>query len=104
LTRFLARSDGSNAEPNPRYLTDALPEFRRTQRARSRKKTGGKNRRKARQAVAKVHVRVSNLRREHHHQTALKLVRRYGLIAVERLSIKNMLGNDRLARAISDVA
>ena len=54
--------------------------------------------------MAKVHARVKNLRAEHHHQVALKLVRRYGLIAVESLSIKNMLKNDRLSRAISDVA
>jgi putative transposase len=104
LEKFLAKSDGSKPEPNPRYLKDALPELRRKQRNLSRKKKGGKNRRKARKAVAKVHARVKNLRREHHHQVALKLVRRYGLIAVESLSIKNMLGNDRLARAISDVA
>jgi len=103
LSSFLTTSGGEK-EPNPRYLKDALPELRRKQRGLSRKKKGGKNRRKARKEVAKTHVRVANLRREHHHQTALKLVRRYGFIAVESLSIKNMLGNDRLARAISDVA
>jgi putative transposase len=103
LKAFLTTSDGT-AEPNPRYLKGALPELRRKQRGVSRKKQGSKNRRKARQAVAKTHARVKNLRREHHHQVALKLVRRYGFIAVESLSIKNMLGNDRLARAISDVA
>jgi putative transposase len=104
LEKFLSKSDGSKPEPNPRYLKDALPELRGKQRSLSRKKQRGKNRRKARKAVAKVHARAKNLRREHHHQVALTLVRRYGLIAVESLSIKNMLGNDRLARAISDVA
>jgi putative transposase len=104
LEKFLAKSDGSEPEPNPRYLKDALPELRRKQRALARKNKGGKNRRKAVMAVARIHARVRNLRREHHHQVALKLVRRYGFIAVERLSIKNMLRNDRLARAISDVA
>lgn len=104
LEKFLSKSDGTKPEPNPRYLKDALPELRRVQRACSRKKKGGKNRRKARKAVARVHATVANLRREHAHQVALKLVRRYGLIAVESLSIKNMLRNDRLARAISDVA
>jgi putative transposase len=103
LTSFLTASDGTT-EPNPRYLKAALPELRRKQRSLSRKKKGGKNRRKARKMVAKVHARVGNLRREHHHQASLKLVRRYGVIVVERLSIKNMLKNDRLARAISDVA
>lgn len=104
LKAFLSKSDGSKAEPNPRYLKTALPELRRRQRGLSRKQKGGKNRRKARKAVAKVHARVKNLRAEHHHAVALKIVRRYGLVAVESLSIKNMLKNDRLSRAISDVA
>ena len=104
LMAFLSKSDGTQAEPDPRYLKTALPELRRKQRSLSRKARGGENRRKAKKAVAKVHARVANLRREHAHQVALKLVRRYGLIAVERLSIKNMLKNDRLSRAIADVS
>lgn len=101
LEKFLTTSDG-HQEPNPRYLKDALPELRRAGRAVSRKKRGGSNRRKAARRLRKVHARVKNLRREHHHQTALKLVRRHGLIAVESLNIRGMLGNDRLSRAISD--
>jgi putative transposase len=104
LKVFLAKSDGTEAEPNPRYLKSALPELRRKSRAVTRKRKGGKNRRKAVKKLARVHARVKNLRAEHHHQVALKLVRRYGFIAVESLSIKNMLKNDRLSRAISDVA
>jgi putative transposase len=103
LKTFLTTSEGKT-EPNPRYLKDALPELRKAQRSLSRKKKGGKNRRRARKVVAKVHARVANLRREHHFKTALKLVLRFGLIVVESLSIKNMLKNDRLSRAISDVA
>jgi putative transposase len=104
LESFLSKSDGSKPEPNPRYLKDALPELRRKARAVSRKQKGGKNRRKAVKRLRKVHARVKNLRKEHHHTVALKLVRRYGLIAAERLNIKGMLKNGRLARAISDVA
>jgi putative transposase len=104
LKSFLSKSDGSKPEPNPRYQKTALPELRRKGRAVARKRKGGKNRRKAVKKLAKIHARVKNLRRDHHHKVALKLVRRYGLIAVESLSIKTMLKNDRLARAISDVA
>jgi putative transposase len=104
LKSFLSKSDGSKPEPNPRYLKTALPELRRKGRAVARKKKGGKNRRKAVKQLAKAHARVKNLRAEHHHQVALKLVRRYGLIAVESLSIRGMLKNGRLARSISDVA
>jgi putative transposase len=101
LESFLTTSDGTQ-EPNPRYLKTALPDLRRKGRAVARKRRGSKNRRKAVKRLARVHARVRNLRREHHHQTALKLVRRYGLVAVEGLSIENMLKNDRLSRAISD--
>ena len=91
LTSFLTTDTGEK-EPNPRYLKKAFPKLRRKQRSFSRKKRSGKNRRKARKQVARTHVRVANLRREHHHQTALKLVRRYGFIAVESLSITNCSG------------
>ncbi|HEY7315430.1 MAG TPA: transposase [Gemmataceae bacterium] len=101
LEAFLTTSDGER-EPNPRYLKDALPKLRIAGRAVSRKKKGGRNRRKSVRRLARVHTRVRNLRREHHHQVALRLVRRFGLIAVESLNIKGMLRNGRLSRAIAD--
>jgi putative transposase len=101
LESFLTTSTGVQ-EPNPRYLKDALPALRRAGRAVARKNKGGGNRRKSVRRLQKVHARVRNLRREHHHQVALRLVRRHGLVAVERLNIRGMLGNGRLARAISD--
>jgi putative transposase len=101
LIRFLTTSDGKT-EANPRYLKAELPTLRVAQRSVARKKKGGMNRRKAVVVLQKIHARVRNVRREHHHQVAIRLVLAYGLIAVERLSIKGMLGNHRLARAISD--
>ncbi len=101
LKSFLTASDGER-EPNPRLLKTQLPELRRKGRAVSRKKRFGLNRRKAVGRLRSVYVRVRNLRREHHHQVACRLVRRYGLIAVERLNIRGMVKNRRLARAISD--
>jgi putative transposase len=101
LEAFLTTSDGER-EPNPRYLQEALPRLRRAGRAVSRKKKGGKNRRKAVRRLARIHARVCNLRREHHHQIALRLVRRYGFIAAESLNVRGMLRNGRLSRAIAD--
>jgi putative transposase len=101
IESFLTTSDGER-EPNPTYHKTALPELRRAQRSLARKRNGGKNRRKSKRKVAKIHARVARLRKEHHHQVALKLVRRYGLIAVECLNVRGMIGSGRLARAISD--
>jgi putative transposase len=103
LVSFITTSDGEK-ESNPRYLKEALPVLKRKDRSVARKKRGGSNRRKAVRKLQKVYERVRNLRREHHHQVACKLVRRYGFIAVENLSIPNMLKNGRLSQAISDVA
>jgi putative transposase len=101
LESFLTTSDGEKVA-SPRFLKHELPDLRRKGRAVSRKKKGGSNRRKAAKRLARVHAKVSNLRKEHHHQAATSLIRRYGLIAVECLSVKNMLGNRRLSRAIAD--
>ena len=101
LESFLTTSEGKG-EPNPRYLKTALPKLRVAGRAVARKKKGGMNCRKAVRRLQKVHARVKNLRREHRHAVACRLVLAFGLIAVEALNIKGMLANGRLSRAISD--
>lgn len=101
LTHFFTTSDGVT-ESNPRYLKAELPVLRVAQRALSRKRKGGTNRRKAAIKLQRIHARVRNVRREHHYQVAIHLVVAFSLIAVERLNIKGMLKNGRLARAIAD--
>jgi putative transposase len=103
LTQFATTSDGEKIA-NPRFLKSELPERRRAHRSLSRKKKGGRNRAKQRRKVNRLHARVPNLRREHQHQVSNDLISRYGKIAVESLNVRGMVKNDRLARAISDVA
>ena len=103
LTHFVTTSEGEKID-NPRYLKEELPELRRAQRSVSRKKKGGRNRKKAKRRVARIHARVANCRREHQHKVSNDLISRYGKIAVESLNVQGMVKNDRLARAISDVA
>jgi putative transposase len=101
LENFFSTSDGDH-EPNPRFLKKEIPELRRLSRSVSRKRKGGRNRRKAVRRLQRLHARIVCCRHDHRHKTSLKLVRRYGTIAVESLNIRGMLGNHRLARAISD--
>lgn len=113
LERFVTTSDGNHYE-NPRFLKRKLKELRRLQRAASRKIEVAKGRRvKFRECknlqkefvkVVKLHVRVRNLRKENHHQVANLLVREYGTVCVEKLNIRGMKKNDKLARSISDAA
>jgi putative transposase len=55
------------------------------------------------QRSAQLHERVANLRREQTHQLTSALTREFGVIGVETLAVKNLLGNRRMARHISDV-
>lgn len=103
LEAFLTTSAGERFD-NPRNLKVSLPALRRKSRAVSRKQRRGKNRRKAVVQLQRIHARVREQRRDHHHKVALTLVRSYGLIAVENLNIRGMVRNHRLARSISDAA
>jgi putative transposase len=51
----------------------------------------------------RLHERVANLRREQAHQLTTYLTRAFGVIGVETLAVRNLMGNRRLARQIADV-
>jgi putative transposase len=53
--------------------------------------------------IRRLHERVRNLRREQAHQLSTYLTREFGVIGVETLAIRNLMGNRRLARHICDV-
>jgi transposase len=53
--------------------------------------------------IGRLHERVANLRREQAHQLTTHLTREFGVIGVETLAVRNLLGNRRLARYIADV-
>jgi putative transposase len=55
------------------------------------------------QRIAKLHERVANVRREQAHQLTTSLTREFGVIGVETLAVKNLMGNRRLARHLADV-
>ena len=54
--------------------------------------------------TARIYRDIVSARRDAAHQATAKLVREYGVIAAETLSVKNMVKNRYLAEAISDAA
>ena len=103
LKEFYSDSNG-NTVANPRILRRLTRKLVREQRRLSRKMPRSMNRDKARIRVARVHERISNIRRDFLHKTSTALVRQNKTIAIEHLKIKNMMRNHKLARAISDVS
>ncbi|GIE85838.1 transposase [Actinoplanes regularis] len=98
---FAVTSDGQRIS-NPRHLERKARSLARYQRRLARCRDGSANRRKAKAKVARAHRKVRNARADLLHKTSTSLVRRADLIVVEDLAVKNMLGNRRLARAVSD--
>lgn len=103
VKEFYSDSNG-NTVANPRILRRLTRKLVREQRRLSRKMPRSMNRDKARIRVARVHERISNIRRDFLHKTSTALVRQNKTIAIEHLKIKNMMRNHKLARAISDVS
>ena len=54
--------------------------------------------------VAKVHARIADRRRDHLHKLTTRLVRENQTVAIEDLTVRNMVKNHSLARAISDAS
>ena len=103
LTTLLTLSTGEKIA-NPRHELKDRVKLAKAQREMSRKQKGSKNRAKARLKVAKIHGRIADRRRDHLHKLTTRLVRENQVIAIEDLSVRNMVKNHNLARAISDAS
>jgi putative transposase len=101
LSALITTSDGDKVAP-PRNYKRLQRKLRRKQRRLSRAKKGSNRRKKARRDVAVVHAKIRNRRRDFLHNVSRKVVDDYGLIAVEDLSINNMVKNKHLSGSILD--
>ena len=100
LAHFAVLSDGRKIA-SPRFLRRAEKKLRRAQRSLSRKQEGSRNQKRARGRVARVHARVTDARREFHHQLSTALIRENQAVAVEDLAVKG-LGRTHMAKSIYD--
>lgn len=101
LESFYADSEGNKVD-NPRWFRRSEERLKFLQRLHSRKKKGSKNRKKSRFKIAKLHEKIVHQRNDFLHKQTRKLADAYSLIAVEKLSIKNMIKNRYLAKSIGD--
>ena len=103
ITSLIALSNGEKVA-NPKTFKAKRRKLRKVQKALNRKQKGSNNRHKARLKVAKVHAEISDARHDFLHKLTTRLVRENQVIAVEDLSVKNMVKNHKLALAISDAS
>jgi putative transposase len=97
----------STGEPpiqGPKAHTALLKRLQRLSRSLSRKEKGSQNRKKAKAKLAKLHARISNIRKDSLHQLTTDLTRRFHTIGIEDLNVKGMMRNRHLSRSIADMS
>jgi putative transposase len=90
--------------PGPKPHKALLRRLRLLSRRLSKKEKGSKNRAKAKQRLARLHARITNIRKDDLHQFTTGLTRRFHTIGIENLHVKGMMRNRRLARSLADVS
>jgi putative transposase len=103
LNHLLTLSTGEKIA-NPRHERKDRAALAQAQRRMAKKEPGSANRAKARRKVAKIHARIADRRRDHLHKLTTRLVRKNQTLVIEDLTVRNMVKNRKLARAISDAA
>ena len=76
----------------------------KAQRRMSKAEKGTAERGKRRKAVAHIHQRIANRRKNFSHQLSRQLVNHYGVIVFEKLNEQGMMQNHHLAKSIGDAA
>jgi len=95
-------SDGASIG-NPRVLGSRLRKLRQLNKSLSRKKKGSKNREKAKMRIAKMYLRIFNIRQDTLHKLTTYLAKSHSKVVIEDLCVSGMLKNRKLARAIADM-
>jgi len=103
LNSFLALSNGEFVD-NPRFFRKDEKALAKAGRKQSKTAKGSRPRKKANKVLSRIHERIRNRRHDFVHQTARRLVNRFGVIAVEKLNVKGMVKNHALAKSISDAS
>ncbi|MGX4693841.1 RNA-guided endonuclease InsQ/TnpB family protein [Streptomyces sp. JNUCC 63] len=103
ITSLVTLSTGEKIA-NPKHERRDRARLARAQRELSRKAKGSNNREKARRRVARIHARITDRRRDFLHKLSTRLVRENQTVVIEDLTVRNLLKNGRLARAISDAS
>jgi len=91
---------------NPRFFKTDQKALAKAQMKLSKQTKGTPERKKIKKVVVRIHERIANRRRNFIHQTARKIVNKFGIICIEKLDIQNLQnGNYKsINRGIADVA
>ena len=96
----------SNGEkyPNPKEINKREKRLKRMQRKLSRQVKGSNNYNKTKEKIARIHSKIKNSRKHNIITIANKIVKEHDIIVSEKLNVKKMSSNHKLAKNILDVS
>lgn len=96
-------SDGTYVE-NPKVLNRYERKLKRLQKATMRKQKDSANKKKAADALRRLHYRIANVRSDPIDKATTMLAKTKSVIVVEDLNVKNMMAYHSIAKSIADAA
>jgi putative transposase len=88
---------------SPKPLKRRLKKLRKAQRKQSQTIKGSKRRERARKRVAKIHAKISDVRKDFLHKLSTRIICENQTVILEDLNVSGMVKNRKLSRAISDL-
>jgi putative transposase len=103
IKNFATLSTGEKID-NPKHLEKSLQRLVVLQRRLSKKEKGSKRYEQARLAVAKLHYKITNQRKDFLHKLTARIVAENQGVVIEDLNVEGMMKNHLLARYIQSVS
>ena len=98
---LVVTSDGEKY-PNPKEINKREKRLKRMQRKLCRQVKGSNNYNKTKEKIARIHSKIKNSRKHNIITIANKIVKEHDIIVSEKLNIKKMSSNHKLAKNILD--
>ncbi|MHA4096566.1 RNA-guided endonuclease TnpB family protein, partial [Bacillus cereus] len=103
LKNFAILSDGTTYK-NKEFFRSLEEKLAKAQRVLSRRMKGSSRWNKQQVKVARIHEYISNARKDYLDKISTKIIKSHDVIGIEDLQVSNMLKNNKLAKAISEVS
>ena len=98
---LVVTSDGEKY-PNPKEINKREKRLKRMQRKLCRQVKGSNNYNKTKEKIAIIHSKIKNSRKHNIITIANKIVKEHDIIVSEKLNVKKMSSNHKLAKSILD--
>ena len=103
ISHLATLSDGTTFE-NPRALRVQERKLKRLNRSLSRKTYRSGGWWKAKELLARLHLRIRNIRMDAHHQATHRILQGISALGIESLSVKGLMKNRKLSKALADAS